>query len=94
MLLRCEIRLPDDADTTTILDAIASAAHDDSKWRLITNKLVYMERTSLVGKCGSCEHYKPTERNAGTMARGTCEVKHRDVCRATPRCRKCFKEKE
>ena len=59
MKLICEIELPDNADCTTILDAMAQAGRDESKWRRITSRDYLMKKTNLDNKCGSCKHFEP-----------------------------------
>lgn len=59
MKLICEIELPDNASFKTKLDAMASAAMDESKWREVFSKAERERRTSLEGKCGSCAYFEP-----------------------------------
>lgn len=88
MKLICEIELPDDASEITILDAIASAARDDSKW-----KRKYKKVTDLTNKCGSCKHFCPyREDQAFTSSHGTCNKGHAWGARTRPAC-KDYEEK-
>jgi hypothetical protein len=58
MKLICEIELPDNADCTTILDAMAQAGRDESKWRRVESREALMKQTSLDNKCGSCKFFE------------------------------------
>lgn len=59
MKLICEIELPDNADYTTILDAMAQAGRDENKWKKIESRDSLMKKTNLDNKCGSCKSFEP-----------------------------------
>ena len=63
MRLLCEITIPDGADYTTKLDAMAKASRDESLWREVKTReersAEIMARTDLNTKCGSCRFFKP-----------------------------------
>ena len=63
MRLVCEVVIPDDADYTTKLDAMAQAARDESLWREVKTRDErrdeMMCRTDLDNKCGSCRFFEP-----------------------------------
>ena len=64
MKLVCEIEIPDNADYTTKLDAMANASRNESLWRAIKSRDdrrdEIMARTILEGKCGSCKYFNLT----------------------------------
>lgn len=68
MKLVCEIEVPDNADFKTKLDAMASAAADESKWREVKSsearRIERMMKTDLCRKCGSCKFFESTPHKA------------------------------
>ena len=60
----CEIEIPDNADYTTKLDAMAEASRNESLWRAIKSREdrrdEIMARTKLEGKCGACKYFTLT----------------------------------
>ena len=59
MKLVCEIELPDNASFKTKLDAMASAARDESKWKEVFTRSEKERKTNLDNKCGSCKYFVP-----------------------------------
>ena len=85
MKLICEIELPDNADYTTILDAMAQAGRDESRWKKTISRVSLMKKTNLDNKCGSCRHFKPKPLNYskcyGDCRKGRAGYKQR-TCKA------------
>lgn len=69
MKITCQIELPDNADYKTILDAIAQAGRDQSKWKRIESKEALMKKTDLENKCGSCKFF---EMRTLTISKSKC----------------------
>jgi hypothetical protein len=87
MKLICEIELPDTADFSDKLEAMARASSDERLWRTVYTREETMKRTSLDNKCGSCKYFKPFNDPMYTSA-GTCGLGHVWGQRSRPACKK------
>lgn len=80
MILRAEIRVPENASWQQIEDAKLKAP-----WRRVVTVDDRMRRTNLDGKCGSCVHFVPKpdlfSKCYGNCLKGRAGYKQR-TCRA------------
>lgn len=88
MKLICEIELPDTADYTTKLDAMAKASSDERLWRQVYSRDETMKKTNLDHKCGSCKYFCKLDNSPV----GTCDMGHVWGQRSRPACKKYEKE--
>ena len=83
MTLRCDIKLPNNCDYRTKLDAMAKAARDESMWHEVKSREELKELTSLENKCGSCKYFCPLEKSS----RGKCSAGRVWGERTRPKCK-------
>ena len=85
MKLVCQIELPDTADYKTILDAMAQASRDESKWTKVFSRDSNMKQTNLENKCGTCKYFElkslKYSKCKGDCMKGRAEYRRR-TCKA------------